>query len=478
MEIYLIKALQVVLALTFLVFVHELGHYLLARIFGIKVNRFYLFFNPSFSVLKYDPLKGTLKFIARQDKKTGEEVATKTWQVNRPREEGENPTWRSTVYGIGWLPLGGYCDIAGMIDETKKSDQLQDEPQPWEFRSKSRPKRLCVMAAGAVFNFLCAFAVYTGIAAYKGENFVPFNAMTEGLDFAPEMIATGFQNGDMILSVNGKAIDTRKMSSMMELISAGSKVTVKRGNDTALVVISDTLMATLAAHGPEYTPMAIRFPIYVDRTSDFGPAGKAGIKAGDRIIRVGRDTTPTLAELNIALRNNKGSHTQVLVLRGKEKLSIPLKIDKDGMLGIIMLHPSNIFKTTHVHYNLFEAIPRGIEIAVDKLSGYVASLKVLATPTGVKQVGGFGTVATMFPDSWNWYGFWHTVAFLSIILGFMNLLPIPALDGGHIFFLLIEMVIRRPINEKVVERANMAGLTFLIILMFLANANDLLRVFS
>lgn len=478
MDLFLIKAAQLVVALLLLVTIHEFGHYLFARLFGIKVNRFYLFFNPYFSLLKWDPMKGTLKLIAHNDKKTGEEVAVKTWQVSKPRADRPDgkPTWRSTIYGLGWLPLGGYCDIAGMVDETKGTDKLAAEPQPWEFRTKAAPKRLMVMVAGVLFNFLLAIVIYIGIAAYWGDDYVPFESMTEGMDFSTEMQDAGFRNGDILLSINGKPIDAKDYNTLMHLIQPGTLVGVERDGRPATVTVDDRLMASMANKDSDYRPMLTRVPVIVAKTSAGGPAEKADLQPRDRVLRIGTDTVPTITELKPALQNYRSQTTEVLIERDGRQLSVPVTIGSDGMLGIQMVSPTEIFKSRHVSYNLFEAVPRGIEIGVGQLVAYVSSLKMLFTPEGAQSVGGFGTLGSLFPDQWNWYSFWQIAAFLSVILAFMNIIPIPGLDGGYILFLIIEMITRRPMKEKFIEYANMIGMGFLLVLMVYANANDIYKM--
>lgn len=478
MDIFMIKAAQLIVALLLLVTIHEFGHYLFARLFGIKVNRFYLFFNPYFSLLKWDPEKGTLKFIARNDKKTGQEVAVKTWQVGRTHTPAPDakPTWRSTIYGLGWLPLGGYCDIAGMVDETKSSKELAAEPQPWEFRTKAAPKRLMVMVAGVLFNFLLAIAIYIGIAAHWGDDYVPFQAMTEGMDFSPEMQAAGFRNGDVLLTINDEPIDAKDYNTLMHLIQPGTRVGVKRAADTATIVVNDKLMQSMATKDGDYRPMLTRVPVIVAKTSAGGPAEKAKLQPGDRVLRIGTDTVPTITELRPALDNYKSASTNVLIERRGRQIDVPVQIGSDGMLGIQMVNPTEIFKSQHVDYNIFQAVPRGIEIGVGQLVAYVSSLKMLFTPAGAQSVGGFGTLGSLFPDAWNWYSFWQIAAFLSVILAFMNIIPIPGLDGGYILFLIIEIITRRPMKEKFIEYANMVGMGFLLLLMVYANLNDIYRM--
>lgn len=472
METFLIKALQLVVALIILVTVHEFGHYIFARIFGIRVNRFYLFFNPGFSLLKYDPMKGTLMLMSKDDTH-----AWKTFRVGKahtPRPDGK-PTWRDTVYGLGWLPLGGYCDIAGMVDETKSSKDLAAEPQDWEFRSKAAWKRLLVMVAGVLFNFLLAIAIYIGIALHWGDRVVPYEAIAEGMDFSEPMKEAGFRDGDIILTLNGRPIDARDISNGWDFIQPGAEIAVLRGHkDTVTVRTTDRLLEQLVQANQAY--MSPRVPVYIDEVMNGEGAAHAGLLAGDRIIRVGNDTTPSLTEFFPALQAVKGTTVPMAVVRGGRTVDIPVEVNDGGKIGI-MLRPANkIYPVTEVDYNFFQAIPRGWKNGTDQLGTYVSSLRLMFTKEGAKSVGGFGTLGSLFPTQWSWYSFWQITAFLSVILAFMNIIPIPALDGGYTLFLLVEIITRRKPSERFIEIANMIGMGFLLLLLVYANLNDIYRL--
>lgn len=472
MESFLIKALQLVVALVILVTVHEFGHYFFARIFGIKVNRFYLFFNPWFSLLKYDPMKGTLQVLAKDDNHS-----LATFQVAKPRQPRPDgkPTWRGTVYGLGWLPLGGYCDIAGMVDETKSSKDLASEPQPWEFRSKAAWKRLLVMVAGVLFNFLLAIAIYIGIAFHWGDRVVPYQAMTEGMDFTAPMHDAGFRDGDILLQINGKDIDARTASNGWNMIQPGTKVTVLRNHrDSVVISPDDRLLAELVEKNAPY--MSMRVPVYIDALMGGEGAARAGLREGDRILAVGNDTTPSLTEFFPALAANASKTLPMTILRDGKETSVPVEINADGKIGIQLRSPVKIYDIEEVQYSFLESIPRGWTAGTDQLATYVASCKLLFTKQGAKSVGGFGTLGSLFPNQWNWYSFWQIAAFLSVILAFMNIIPIPALDGGYTLFLLIEMITRRKPSERFIEVANMIGMGFLFLLLIYANLNDVYRL--
>ena len=390
MESTLMKALQLIVALLILVTVHEFGHYIFARIFGIKVNRFYLFFNPWFSLLKYRPDKGTLEVIGWTDK-DGNDKAWKTFKVGKtypPRADGKQ-SWRNTLYGLGWLPLGGYCDIAGMVDETKSSKDLESEPQPWEFRSKAVHKRFMVMVAGVLFNFILAIVIYAGIAIHWGDRVVPFSSMTEGMDFSLEMQDAGFRNGDRLLSLNGKPLDAKDYSVSWDIVQPGAIVEVLRdGRDTVAIEVTDQLLSSILPKGNDYQPMKIRVPVIIADIQPGEGAKAAGLIKTDRILKVGNDTTPTITEFMPVLADNKGKTLPFVILRDGKKETVDVSINDNGKIGIQMLAPSEIFDIEEVHYSFLAAIPRGWEIGTDRLTSYVSSLKLVFSKEGAQSVGG------------------------------------------------------------------------------------------
>lgn len=478
------KALQLIVALLILVTIHEFGHYIFARIFGIKVNRFYLFFNPWFSLLKYYPDKGKIELIAwtkegkqQSGGKTVEEekalFTIKTRKYSPVNKKG-NPSWAATMYGIGWLPLGGYCDIAGMVDETKSASDLGSEAQPWEFRTKSAWKRFLVMVAGVSFNFLLAIAIYTGIAIHWGDRVVPFQDAYEGMDYIEPLQEAGLHNGDILLSIDGKKADAKKGSTLWDMVQPGTTVTVLRNHrDTVEVKIPESLLAEIA--NTDSSPVGYRTPVFIDKVQGGMPAASAGLAENDRVIRIANDTTPSLSEFYPALDRHKGKKVDVTVLRDGREITIPVELTENGKLGIQLRPITDIYPIEEVHYNVFTAIPRGWQLGIDQLTTYVSSLKLLFTKEGAQQVGGFGAIGGLFPEKWNWYSFWQITAFLSVILAFMNIIPIPALDGGYVMFLLWEMVTGRKPSDKFLEVANTIGFALLFLLLIYANGNDIIR---
>lgn len=494
METFLIKALQLIVALSLLVIIHEFGHYLTARILGVKVNRFYMFFNPWFSLLKWRPDAGKLDVIAwttqkrtpnpafpdDRDKDEVEEIPHQLLSITTgPPRSAINSrgqaSWRATLYGLGWLPFGGYCALDGMVDETTKEKDLPAEPQPWEFRSKAAWKRFVIMAAGVVFNFLLAVVIYAGIALHWGDKAVRIDQAYEGFDFAPEMVEAGFRTGDVLLTVNGEAPGAKNQNVVWDMVQPGARVAVLRDHrDTVEITIPSTLLETMASR--KDAPLSLRIPVVVQEPQMGGAAEKAGILPGDRVVKVGNDTTPSYTEFYPALEAHKGTTASVSVLRGEQLVTMPVEISDGGKLGIMLTPVQDIYPVETVSYSFFPAIGRGAEMGVTQLTTYVSSLKLLFTKDGAKQVGGFGTIGSMFPNEWNWYMFWQITAFLSVILAFMNIIPIPGLDGGYIMFLFWEIITGRKVPDKYLEWANMIGFSFLIVLMVMANLNDVIRM--
>lgn len=480
MDEFLIKAAQLILAFTILVTVHEFGHYLFARIFGMRVDRFYLFFNPWFSLLKYYPRENKIQLIA-WTKKDGEKEVPKSlisFNVGKahPAEDGAKPTWRDTLYGIGWLPLGGYCSIAGMIDETSTdSDKLASEPEPWEFRAKKPVPRLLVMLAGVIFNFILAIIIYIGIAFHWGDRFIPFNQATEGMDFAAALHDVGFRDGDIIMELNGKPADASDDSFQWNLVQDGALVTVDRNGTTERITIPDGFVKSIVNNNAPL--MQYRVPVVVKKPVKGEFAAEAGIEEGDRILRVANDTTPSLTEFYKSLAAHKGQSVPMLIDRGGRNKTVSCRISDGGKIGIQLTDPLELFKVKEVHYSLLEAIPQGVGDGVDRLTTYVSSLKLVFSKEGAQSLGGFGAIGDMFPAQWSWFSFWNITAFLSVILAFMNILPIPALDGGHVVFTLWEIITRRKPSEKVLEYAQVAGMAFLFLLLIYTNGNDIYRFF-
>ena len=436
METFLIKALQLVVALSLLVIVHELGHFLWARVFKIRVEKFYIFFNPWFSLFKWKP---------------------------------ENS---DTTYGVGWLPLGGDVKIAGMIDEAMDREQMAQPPQPWEFRTKPAWQRLLVMTGGVINNFILAILIYAGIAWYWGERTIPYQNAYEGMDFTPAAQSLGFRNGDVLLTADGRLIDSKERGAIYNMLDSKHVEVLRNHRDTVTLIMPANAVTSLPQDDPF---MAYRVPVFVKQVMPGEPAAKAGLQEGDRIIAVGDSLTPAYTEFVPALAAYGGKEVPLTLLRGNDTVMTVATPPPAGKLGFGLMGPIDVFRCDTTQYGFFQSIPIGIGNGTDMLTTYVGSLKHVFTKEGAESIGGFGAIGNLFPAKWDWRTFWEMTAFLSIILAFMNIIPIPALDGGHVAFLLWEVVTRRKPSEKFMEYAQMVGMFLLLALLIYANSNDIYR---
>lgn len=477
METFLFKALQLIVALAFLVIIHEFGHYIFARIFGIKVDKFYMFFNPWFSLLRYNPRTNRLQLFVLQgdeEKKTPDRALI-DFSVGKPHTATENgrPTWRDTIYGIGWVPLGGYCAINGMIDETNQ--KLSADPKPWEFRTKPAYQRLLVMLGGVLFNFILAIIIYAGIAFHWGDKYVPLEATTEGFDYVPAAQAVGFRNGDRPIEADGEKLDAADNGFMLKMIEAKTLKVVRNYTDTVEIAIPSDFIFRLNENQGFLT---YRLPVYVDKLVNGEAAIKAGIAEGDHIIGVDTLHTPTFSELTPALVEYAGKTVPMTVVRGSDTITLSVTPNEFGKIGFQLKPLTEVYPAVTVKYGLLESVPKGWQNGTGMLSNYVGSMKHVFSKEGAQSIGGFGAIGGMFPDRWDWYAFWQITAFLSVALAFMNIIPIPGLDGGHVVFLLWEIITRRKPSEKVLIYAQYVGMAFLLLLLVYANGNDLIRAFK
>lgn len=427
--IVLLKTLQVILALSVLIIFHEFGHYFWARVFGIRVDKFYLFFDA-----------GGFKLFSF---KIGE-----------------------TEYGMGWLPLGGYCKISGMIDESMDTEQLKHDPQPWEFRSKPAWQRLLVMSGGVLNNFLLAIGVFVAILAIWGQNYIPANNPVYVNELGYDM---GFRTGDRILSYDNftPAQFTDLQSDLAR--RRVRKATVLRGADTLDIYMDQSLIGDVL-NTPGMFDIAL--PFYIDSIMVSSP--NSALMRGDRIVGVMGEDTPYLQDAQKVLRAHPGESLPLTVIRGGDSLEVAAQVDSLGMLGVFFVN--NYLQ--HRDYSVLEAVPAGCSWAWESVTGYLRDLRLVATPsTGAyKSVGSFVAIGQVFPSSWNWHQFLYILAILSIMLGVMNLLPIPALDGGHIVFCLYEMITGRKPSDKFLMVAQWIGMILLLLLMFVAFGNDIMRL--
>ncbi|MBO4735235.1 MAG: RIP metalloprotease RseP [Paludibacteraceae bacterium] len=430
--------IQFFASLTLLVVIHEFGHFITAKMFGVRVEKFYIFFNPGFSLFKFKPKSS------------------------------------DTTYGIGWLPLGGYVKLSGMIDESFDTDQMKEEPKDWEFRTKPAWQRLIIMVAGVVMNFLLAIAIYTGIAFHWGDTYLPMENATDGMEYCWSAHEVGFVDGDKLVSADGKKIKSLSQESVREIVEA-TTVQVERDGAIVDIAIPDSFMTMLMREGKGFA--FYRIPFVVQKIIDGMPAAEAGLQADDRLLTInGQSAYLTQAMKQIASHKNKSMEWSVL--RGADTVKLTVTPDIDGKVGVYMKSPYDLYEMEHVEYSLMESFPHGIKTAVEKITGYVSDFKYVFTPEGVQTLGGFGTVASLFPETFDFYAFWTITAFLSLVLAFMNFLPIPALDGGHILFVLIEIITRKKVSQDVLMKAQMIGVTLLLTLMLFVNLNDITRLFK
>lgn len=501
MDTFLIKAFQLILAFALLVIIHEFGHFIFSRMFGVRVEKFYMFFNPWFSLFKWKPkeyiaIPGFRKDLTKKKRSCKEDTeGNATSQPEDISAKQSKSLWGDTEYGIGWLPLGGYCKIAGMIDESMDTEQMKQPAQPWEFRSKPAWQRLLIMVAGVLFNFLLAIIIYAGIVFATGERYVPLQNARLGFAYSPVAEKAGFRDGDIPLAVDGQCVESPE--AIMDIAQA-SKVTVLRDYGTAH---PDTVDITLPSDFMlqlnkelEDSPeagffMTYRIPTKVMQVVPGEGADKAGILPGDRIIEVNSVATPSFDTFTAVITKMGGKTPVLTVVRPKnaeervisqaDTLRLPIRVSEAGRIGVqVESSPAAFYDFKEKKYSLLQSIPRGIEMGTDKLTSYAKSMKLVFTKEGAKSVGGFGAIGSIFPEKWDWIAFWNIAAFLSVALAFMNILPIPALDGGHVLFLLYEVIFRRKPNEKFMEYAQITGMVLLILLLIYANGMDIVRLFK
>ncbi len=493
METFLIKAAQLVLALAILIIIHEFGHFLFARIFGVRVEKFYIFFDPWTEIAKWKPGKyfglfGKTKKL--KGEKTEEEKAQIRSAVAAPTSEPSGSStgkgfWSDTEYGIGWLPLGGYCKISGMIDESMDTEQLNKPAQDWEFRSKPAWQRLLIMIAGVLFNFLTAILIYAGIVYATGEKYVPVNQASMGMTYSGEAKKIGFRDGDIPLEADGVEIIIPSEARMM--MAQAKEVKVLRGSDTIAIPIPENFIFRLDGEAKSDTArvnfMAYRMPTVITQVEPGAGAAKGGMKAGDRVIGIDSVATPSLDVFFETLALCKpGSTIDVTVARPSgettDTLTLKVPLSDASKMGVgLETDMTKFFPVVTKNYNIWQSIPRGIEMCTARLVAYVKSMKLVFSKEGAKSIGGFGTIGSIFPESWDWIAFWNIAAFLAVALAFMNILPIPALDGGHVIFLIYEMITGKPAPQKVLEYAQVTGMVLLIALLLYANGMDIVRFF-
>lgn len=438
-----IKLSQFLLSLSLLIILHELGHFIPAKLFKTRVEKFYLFFDVKYSLFK---------------KKIGE-----------------------TEYGIGWLPLGGYVKISGMIDESMDKDQMALPPQPWEFRTKPAWQRLIIMLGGVTVNFILAFIIYIGMAFAYGDTYIANSDLKDGVAIDnPAMVKAGFKTGDKIVSIDDKKVENFDSDMNMNIIMAKEVLVERNGQPQTIKMPTD--FVDQLSKTEKGMLVGIRYPFAIGKVAEESP--NQNLKPKDLILSLNGQKIKYFDEAKSILEANKGKAISAVVLRDLKETPINLKVSKDGKLGIVAggldmksLEKLGYYKISKKEYGFFESIPVGLEKGKDQLVGYGKQLKMIFNPEtkAYKQVGGFAAIFNIFPTSWSWEAFWTITALLSIMLGVMNLLPIPALDGGHVMFLLYEIISGKKPSDKFLENAQMVGFVLLITLLVFANGNDIYK---
>lgn len=513
----MIQAIQMILALSFLVVIHELGHFTFARIFKVRVEKFYVFFNPKISLLRAKKINGKwqIRFFAPNvepaavpylDEVTKEpKIDKKGNTIYRPMTDEElqalpKDDWRrypdNTEWGIGWIPFGGYCSIAGMIDETKSAADLPSEPQPWEFRSKNVFQRLCIIIGGILVNFVAAICIFGLLIFHWGTDELPLENAKQGFYYSELMQQQGFRQQDRILMIDSVAPESLGDVVNSLIIEGKRNVTVLRGKDTLRLTMSKSLGTDYLAIMNEtdrierekarkdksyekrnYVLISYFYPSIVDTVMSNGAAYYAGIAKGDSIVSIDSVMTPSFIQMGIELRKHPCDSITVGYYREGEYMEAKMFIGDKCKMGIAVRGLNDYVELKHTDYSFWEAIPAGIQQGMDILKSYVKQFRLVFTKEGAQSLGGFGAIGKMFPKDWSWFSFWYMTAFLSLILAFMNFLPIPALDGGYILFLLFEMITRKQPNDKFLEIANNIGFWLLLVLLIFANGNDLFKAF-
>jgi len=438
--VILIKVAQLLLSLSILVIFHEFGHFLAARIFKTRVEKFYLFFDPWFSLFKF--------------------------------KKGD------TEYGIGWLPLGGYVKISGMIDESMDKEAMKLPPQPYEFRAKPSWQRLIIMLGGVTVNVLLAIGIYVVMLSWWGEQYLPNAEVKYGITVDTLGQKLGLQNGDKILTLDNKPVEDFFRIPATIILENVQTMQVERDSQKVDVVIPRQLIAEIVKHkSPDF--ISVRIPFEAADFTAGSAAKKAGMMVGDRIIGVAGQRTLYYDEFKAAILKHKSEQVNIQVLRGADTVILAITTSERGLIGVATKLPTAYFTFKEYHYNIFQAIPAGTVKAYEKTADYLKSLKLLFNPEvkAYESVGGFITIGSIFPSVWDWESFWSLTAFLSLMLAVLNILPIPALDGGHVMFLLYEIITGRKPSDKFMEYAQITGMVLLFALLIFANGNDIVKLF-
>jgi regulator of sigma E protease len=437
----LIKILQFVLSLSILVIIHEFGHFVIAKLFKTRVEKFYLFFDPWFSLFKF--------------------------------KKGE------TEYGVGWLPLGGYVKISGMIDESMDREQMKQPPQPWEFRSKTSLQRLGIMTGGVLFNFIFAMLIYVLVLYAWGETYLPTENVKFGIVTDSVGYSLGLRNGDKILSVDNQHIENFMQITPDIILNNRKTIQVDRNGEKVSISIPAEAIPKMLKGKVQIEPRRPFSPYVISQFGKESAARDAGLLTGDEILGMDGKKFEWYDEFQKYIADNKSRPIEVNILRKGEKVNIPVKPLPSGVLGIYATKAyADIFQLKTINYGFLQSIPAGISKGFKTIGDYLKQFRLIFSrhTKAYESLGGFITIGSIFPGTWDWQAFWNLTAFLSIILAIMNILPIPALDGGHVMFLLFEVVTGKKPSDKFLEYAQIAGMIILFGLLILANGNDILRL--
>ncbi|HEX2969659.1 MAG TPA: RIP metalloprotease RseP [Bacteroidales bacterium] len=438
----LIKVLQLLLSLSILVIIHEFGHFLFAKLFKTRVEKFYLFFDPWFALFKF---------------KRGE-----------------------TEYGIGWLPLGGYVKISGMIDESMDREQMKQPPQPYEFRSKPSWQRLIIMVGGVFFNFILAMTIYVLVLYGWGETFLPTSSVKYGIVTDSVGMSMGLRNGDKILSVDNQYIDNFYQIPADIVLNKRKTIQIEREGEKLNIDIPEAYVPQMLKGKGQIDVRTPFHPFVIAAFQKESPAKKAGIKEGDEVIAIDSIQFSYYDEFQHYVKENRDRSLMLSVKRNGDTINIPVQPTSAGMIGVAKSQASisKMFDLKTVRYGFFESIPAGLKKGFKTIADYLKQFRLIFSKhtKAYESLGGFITIGNIFPGVWDWQSFWNLTAFLSIILAVMNILPIPALDGGHVLFLLFEVITGRKPSDKFLEYAQIAGMIILISLLVLANGNDIIRL--
>lgn len=462
MEVF-IKIIQLLLSLSILVVLHELGHFIPAKLFKTRVEKFFLFFDIKFSLIKLRKIDGKWRawFFAKNKNKS-------------------IPETDKTEFGMGWLPLGGYVKISGMIDESMDKEQMKQPPQSWEFRSKKAWQRLIIMLGGVTVNLILAIVIYIVMLAVWGEEYLPTRNAKYGIACDSLAMEMGLRNGDKIISVDSINVEDKAINKIPGLIileNARSIEVIRDGKDTSITLPEDFISKIINHKSVEFITM--RFPFEVGDFPKKSNARDAGLKVDDKIIGINEISTEFYNDFHSEIQKHKNETVNIAVIRKTDTLHIPVKVSEEGLIGVAPKDLHLFLEFKKYNYSLWEAIPRGVELSYERFVDYLKQLKLIFNPKtkAYESLGGFISIGKIFPAEWDWESFWNLTAFLSIILAIMNVLPIPALDGGHVLFLLYEIIFRRKPSEKFLEYAQYVGMIFLLGLLLLANGNDIIKLF-